>query len=109
MVILKSDLFCSWRKVVQLYDGNATLVIFKDFEKNSGSGGYMSKINDIYFIICIKGITLRIAWLNMIYYASILIKAIYTYNLLHHNTGHPAYVITYTECDMSFYALLESS
>ena len=38
---------------------------------------------------------LHIAWLNDIYPASILIKAILVCNLVHHNAGHTAYVITY--------------
>ena len=68
----------------------------------------MSKINDIYFISTIKGITPGIAWLNAIYYASVVIKDIYICNLLHHITGHPTYVISYTKSDMEFSALSES-
>ena len=69
----------------------------------------MSKINGIYFISAIEVITFLIDCLNVIYYASIVPKAIYVCNLLHHNNEHPTYVITYTKHDMTFSALLESA
>ena len=56
-----------------------------------------------------KGIASRIASLNVIYYASVVIKAISICNSMHHNNGHPLYIIVYPECDMTFYALSVSS
>ena len=50
-------------------------------------------------------ITLLIDWLNAIYYDSVVIKVITVCNLLHHNNGHPKYVITYLVCDMTYSAL----
>ena len=55
-------------------------------------------------INAIKGITLRISWINAVHEASGLLEEIYVCNLLHHNTGHPAYVMTYTIHGMEFYA-----
>ena len=69
----------------------------------------MSKINNICFISTIKCINLIIAWINAVYRASVVLKAVYVYNLQRHNTGHSTYVITYTEHEMTFYALLASA
>ena len=75
----------------------------------SGFGRWISKINYTSFIRAIKGNTLRITCLNAIYSASIVLQLISVCNLLQHNTGHPAYVITYRVCDMIFSALLASA
>ena len=54
-----------------------------------------------------KGITSCIACINATPHppASIVLKAISVYNLLHNNTGHIAYVITYPVRNMKFYSL----
>ena len=80
----------------------------KTLQKTSGLGGQISNINDIYFIRTIKGIMSRISWFNAIYSDSILLKEISIYNLLHHNTGHPVYMITYLIRDMKISALSAS-
>ena len=67
------------------------------------------KMKDTSLINAIKVITLYIAWINAIYYASIVLKEIHVCNLLHHNTGHPLYVITYPVHEMNFSVLLASS
>ena len=81
----------------------------KTFKNISGFGRFILKINDISFISSIKVITSRISWIDVIYYASVLVKVISVCNLLHHNNGHPAYVINYTICDMKSSALSESA
>ena len=67
------------------------------------------KINDTSLISTIKGIISLIAWLNVTYSASVVLKVIYTCNFLHHKTRHPAYVIKYPIRNMKFYALLEAA
>ena len=91
-------------------DGNAALVIFEEFLK------ILLALEDEYrkqyytsFISAIKVIMLRIAWLNAIDSASVVTKIISTCILLHHNTLHTAYVITYPVRDMKFSALLASA
>ena len=81
----------------------------KNLQNTSGFEKWISKINYTSLVSAIKGIMLIIAWPNVIYSASVVIKPISVCNLLHHNTGHPAYVITYTIRDMEFSALLASS
>ena len=56
-----------------------------------------------------KSINLRIACLNVMYSASVVLKEIYICNLLHYNTVHPEYIITYLVLDMAFYALSAST
>ena len=68
---------------------------FKALRNSSGAGRSISKVNNISFIILIKGITSHIAWINAIYSAYVILKAIYVCNLLHHNTEHPSYMIIY--------------
>ena len=85
------------------------LLSLKTLQKTSGFGRCISKINDTSFINAIKIITLRIAWLNAIYSANVLIKDISICNLLHDNTGHPAYIITYPVRNMTFSALSASA
>ena len=80
-----------------------------NLKKTYISRRWISKINDTSLISAIKGITLRIAWLNAINYAYFVLKVIYVCNLLHHNTGNSVYVITYPVQDMNFYALLTSA
>ena len=53
--------------------------------------------------------TLRITCLNKMYYDYVLLKVIYICNLLHHNTVHTAYVITYTVRGITFDVLSESA
>ena len=77
----------------------------KTFQKTSGFGRYISKINDTSFISAIKRSMARITWLNAIHSASVLLIGISVYNLIHHNTGHPVYVIIYPVRVMTFYAL----
>ena len=77
-------------------------------QNTSGFGRFISKIKYTSFINATKGITLRISCLNVVYSSSVVLKTICIYNLLHHNTGHPAYVITYPIFNMTFYALSES-
>ena len=79
----------------------------KTSQKTSGFVRCVSKIKYNSLINAIKGITLLIAWIKAIYYASVVLKAIYVFNLLNHNTGHPAYVMTYPVHDMTFSALSE--
>ena len=59
-------------------------------QKPSGFGRCISKIKYTSLINAIKGITLHLTWINAIYYASVVLKAIYVCSLLHYNTGHPA-------------------
>ena len=61
------------------------------------------------FINFIKGNTLRVPYLNAVYYSSILLKVMYVYNLMHHNNGHHVYVITYSVRKMKFSALSASA
>ena len=75
----------------------------------SGFGRWISKINYTSFIRAIKGNTLRITCLNAIYSASIVLQLISVCNLLQHNTGHPAYVISYPVCVMIFSSLSASA
>ena len=56
-----------------------------------------------------KVIMLCIACLNVIFYAYVLLKVFSVYNLLHHNTGNPTYVITHLFCDMTISALSASA
>ena len=67
------------------------------------------KIKETSLTNSIEGITSRIAWLNKIYSASMVLKAIYICNLLQNNAGHPTYIITYPVHDMKFSALSESA
>ena len=80
-----------------------------NLQKTSGFGLCVSKIKDTSCINARKGITSRIAWINVIYSAPVVLKAIYIWNLLQHNTGHPAYVITYPIHDMIFSSLSAST
>ena len=89
-------------KLFLLCNGNANLITLKNLQYNSVFGRRISKINNIYFISNIKGIKLRIDWINTIYYASIVHKEISICNLLHHKMGHPAYIITHSEHNMKF-------
>ena len=77
----------------------------KTLQNTYGFGRLISKINYASLISTIKGIMLRITWINEIYLAFIVLKDISVCNLLHHNTGHPVYVITYTIRGMPFFAL----
>ena len=77
----------------------------KTLKKISGFGRWISKISYIYFIIAIKFIKSRINWINTIYSASIIFKAIYVCNLLYHMNGHPVYKTAYSERDMKFSTL----
>ena len=69
----------------------------------------IKEINDIYFISAIKRIKFCVAWLNAINSASVVINQIYICNLLHCNTEHPTYAITYPIRKMALSALLEST
>ena len=60
---------------------------------------------DTTFINSMKVITLRIAFFNAIYSVFVVLKAISVCNLLHYNTGHSTYIITYPVCNMTFSAL----
>ena len=71
------------------------LLFLKTLQKTSGFGRWISKINYTSFIGTIKFVNLRIACLDAIYSASIVIISIYVCNLLHYNTVHPIYVIIY--------------
>ena len=97
--------------VKKIYSAMAMKILLSyiTLQKTSGFGIWMLKINDISFISSIKGITLCISWINEIYYASVVLKAIYIFNLLYHNTGHPAHMITYPVCGMIFSSLSASS
>ena len=68
-------------------------------------------VKDKLYIFCHihKSIMLRIAWPNVIFYFTVVPKVISIYKLIHHNTGHPAYVITYPEIDMTFPTLSAST
>ena len=66
-------------------------------QSTSGFGRCKSKRKDNYFTNTIKGMTLRITWINVMYPDYFAIKEIFVCNLLRHNTGHPAYVITYPD------------
>ena len=77
--------------------------------KNSVFGRWISKTKYTYIINSVKGVTLHIIWFNAIYSASVVLKDISVCNLLNHNTGNPAYVITYPVHGMVFYALSESA
>ena len=61
------------------------------------------KIKHTSFINPLKGITLRIAWLNAIYSTSMVLKSIYVCNSLHPDSGPPTYIITYPVCNMKVY------
>ena len=86
------------------YNFNCLWILYKDF--------FTCKIHilkkDTSFINSIKGMTLRIYSINAMYSASVVLKFISVCNLLHHITEQTVYVITYTICDMTFYALSES-
>ena len=71
-------------------------------QKTSGFVRCISKIKYTSFVNDIKGMTLRITCLNKMYYDYVLLKVIYICNLLHHNTVHTAYVITYTVRGITF-------
>ena len=95
-----------------LFDSTTEMKIwlsFKTLQKTSGFVRCISKINYISFVTSIKIIMLLIACINAIYYAYVVFKVISVYKLLYHNTGHPAYVITYPVCNMKFSALSASS
>ena len=49
-----------------------------------------------------KVITTRIAWINYIYSAYVVLKYFYVGSLLHKNDAHPACVIIYPVCNMTF-------
>ena len=53
--------------------------------------------------------TLCTTWINAINFSSVALTAISFCNLLHHNTGNPAYVITYPVRDMEYSELSESA
>ena len=78
-------------------------------QKTSGFGRLKTKINYTSFISAIKGITSRITWLNATYSASVVLKSVSVYNLLHNNNGNPTYLITYPVQDIPFFSLLASS
>ena len=80
----------------------------KTLLNTSGFGRWISKINNTNFISAIKCIMLHIAWINAIYSASVVLKAFSVCNLLHHNTIHPAYIITYPVRDINVSALSTS-
>ena len=82
------------------------LLSLKTLQKTSGFGRCISKINDTSFINSIKSITSRIGWFKFIYSAFVVIKVIYVCNLLYHNNGNPAYVITYPVHNMTFFYYL---
>ena len=101
-MIINSNVFFYRYKFVTLCDGNENLVILEDFTKDFCIWMKKIKINDTSLISAIKGITLRIAWINAKYSAYVLLKPITVCNLLHHNTGHPEDVITHTIRGMVF-------
>ena len=86
---------------------NSTTVIFEYYTKDFWIWN-MNLENKWYFLYH-RGITSRIAWINLIYFASFVLKVISICNLLHHNTGNNAYIITYPVRNMRFYALSASA
>ena len=108
MMIINSNIF-SWSEFVRLRDSNKTLIVFKLFTEYFRLWKIYIEYKDNFFISTIKYITLRIAYLNVIYYASVVLRANYFCNLLHHNTWHPTYVITYPVRDMIFSLLSKSA
>ena len=107
-MILNSDMFF----LVRMFSDSAIaiqlLLSLNNSQNTYGFGRYKSKIKDTSFINDLKVITLSIACLNAIYYSSIILQSIYVCNLLHDNTVHTMYVITYPVRDMTFSALSES-
>ena len=53
--------------------------------------------------------TFRIDLFNVMYYDSVILKGISVCNLLHHNTVHPAEIITCPVRDVTFSALSAST
>ena len=106
MVILNNNVFCS--RYIKLDSATAMKLFLssKTPQNTSIFGRRISKINYNYFISYIKVIISFIAWPNVIYYASVVIKVI---SVLHPNTGYPAYVITHPIRNMEFPALSESA
>ena len=89
--------------------GRQILLSSNTLRNTYGFGRCISKIKDTSFINDIKGITSRIVCLNTVYLAYVVLKAISVCNLLHHNTGHTVYFITYNVRDMTFSSLSESA
>ena len=85
------------------------LLSLSDLKKISIFGRWIVMINNISFISVIKYIRSHITWINVIYSASIKIKAIFIYNLLHYNTSHLACVIIYPETNVENSAFLTST
>ena len=55
-----------------------------------------------------KRYCVALAWIDVIYYASVVFKVISVCNLMYHNTGHTMYVITYPIHAMTFDVLSAS-
>ena len=101
MCFVLGEIFLDTKTEIQLWLSSKTL------QKTAGFVICIPKINNCSFTITIKGITLCITCLNAMYYDSVVIKEISVCNLLNHNTGHLAYVITYPVCNIKFSALSE--
>ena len=66
-------------------------------------------MGDISLSSGINSKTSCIAWLKTMYSASVVLKEISVWSLLHKSTGQPAYIMTYTLRDITFYALSVSA
>ena len=85
------------------------MVIFEYFTKDFCIWK-MNLENKLYFLYQRhKGITSHIAWINLLYFASFVLKVISICNLLHHNTENNEYIITYPVRNMRLYALSASA
>ena len=105
MIILHSNMFYSWEELLRLRDRNTIFISLNTLQKTYGYWICITKINYNSFINDIQGINFRITWLNAIYSASVVLKVIRVCNLLHHNTVHSTYVITYPVRHIRFSAL----
>ena len=101
-MILNSNVFCSWWDFLYSTTEIQIWLSLNNLQKTSGFGSCISKIKYTSFISAIKGTTLWITRINAIYSASVVLKSSYVCNLLHHNTGHTTYIITYPVHDMTF-------
>ena len=96
MMILHSDMFCSWREFLDSATAIQLGLPLYTLQNTSEFGRCISRIKETSLINAIKVLSSRIAWLNAMYFAFAVFKEISVCNLMHHNNGHPVYVINIT-------------
>ena len=108
-MILNSDFFVLGGILLDSATAMQLWLSLNHLQNTSVFGRLILIINDTYLISSMIVIASRISWINAVYSASIVLKSISVCNLLHHNIGHIAYVITYPVRNITFYALSASA